>query len=357
MLLPDKEAVRIKKRLWNIWGELDPKILEKFKNLNGKTGKYDVPDILFQKRTSRSNRILIRWKTIAQNNISLEQLKTFYGGVCVEFVNDDYYNEENSNNDLYNYLISKIGSDEVISAILSFRNEDGDSGATIARKNYNKFISENHTDFYPVKRKYPNVPGKGDNSCWEGNLFISIKGGAQESYESHDGLDDPMLFNPAVEYANEKVCLDIDITMSYFALHCKDFPKNEILDFHNLIQAIEKYLKSRIYFDGDLLNYCKNHYSLRLGDGCLVDPIQLTEMSINDFKTSGHENSSVVCHNEAANKNIFYFDDIQNFILSPARPNNFFWSKHLSNMMQQNYNLDEYFIEEEKRYLKRQNRK
>jgi hypothetical protein len=76
-------------------------------------------------------------------------------------------------------------------------------------------------------------------------------------------------------------------------------------------------------------------------------------MSISDFKTSGLENSSVVCHNEAANKNIFYYDNIQNFILTPARPSNFFWSKHLSNMMQQNYNLDEYFVEEEKRYLKR----
>ena len=81
-----------------------------------------------------------------------------------------------------------------------------------------------------------------------------------------------------------------------------------------------------------------------------MDPIHVTPMSINDFKTSGTESSSVICHNEAANKNRFYFDSVQQFTLSPARPQNFFWSKHLSNMMQQNYNLDEYFIEEERRY-------
>ena len=353
MITLEKNAQLIKKQLWDIWGKLDPKILEKFKNLNGKTGQYDVPDVLFQKRTSRSNRVLLRWKIIEQNNITIDQLKTFFGGVCVEFVNEDFYHNKNRENELFNFLVSKIGSDEKISSMLSFRNEDGDSGATISRENYTNFVSEPNENYTPIKRKHKKVPGKGDNSVWEGNLFYSIKGGSQESFESHAALEDPKLFNPAVEYANEKVCLDIDITMSYFALHCFDLPRNEIEDFDELMRKIERFLNTRVYYDGNLLEYCKNHYSLKLGNGYLVDPIQLNQMSISDFKTSGLENSSVVCHNEAANKNIFYFDNIQNFILTPARPSNFFWSKHLSNMMQQNYNLDEYFIEEEKRYLKR----
>ena len=353
MIELDKNAQLIKKQLWDIWGKLDSKILEKFKNINGKTGQYDVPDVLFQKRTSRSNRVLLRWKIIEQNNITIEHLKTFFGGVCVEFVNEDLFNNKNRENELFNYLISKIGSDEKISSMLSFRNEDGDSGATISRENYTNFVSEPNEDYSPIKRKNKKARGKGDNSVWEGNLFYSIKGGSQESFESHAGLEEPMLFNPAVEYANVKVCQDIDITMSYFALHCFDLPLNEIGNFNELLKNIETFLKTRVYDDGNLLDYCKNHYSLRLGNGYLVDPIQLNQMSISDFKTSGLENSSVVCHNEAANKNIFYFDNIQNFILTPARPSNFFWSKHLSNMMQQNYNLDEYIFEEEKRYLKR----
>jgi hypothetical protein len=352
----DKEALLLKKQLWRIWGKLDPKILEKFKNLNGKTGQYDVPDVLFQKRTNRSNRVLLRWKILKQNSMSIDHLQTFFGGVCVEFVNDDFFNGANKNDELFNYLTSKIGSDEKISAMLSFRNEDGDSGATISRENFNYFVSEPNENYFPIKRKFKKVPGKGDNSVWEGNLFYSIKGGSQESYESHSDSDEPMLFNPAVEYANEQVCLDIDISMSYFALHCYDLPRNKINNLGELIQKIESYLRTRIYNEENLLDYCKNHYSLSWGNGYLVDPIQFTSMSIYDFKTSGLENSSVVCHNEAANKNIFYYDNIQKFIVSPARPNNFFWSKHLSNMMQQNYNLDEYFAEEEKRYNKRKSR-
>ena len=350
----DKNNLILKRKIWKVWGNLDSRILEKFNNINGKTGQYDVPDVLFQKRTNRSNRVLLRWKTILQNKITFNQLETFFGGVCVEFVNEDYFSSENQKNQLFKYLLNKIGSDEKISAILSFRNEDGDSGATISREHLTKFFSEPNAFYSPIKRKLnTKYSGKGDNSVWEGNLFYSIKGGLQESFESHSEIVAPTLFNPAVEYANEKVCFDIDITMSYFALHCFDLLQMEIPNLEGIKNEIENYLNSVVYDGGNLFDYCKNHHSLKWGDGYLVDPIQLKRMSIMDFKTSGLEDSSVVCHNEAANKNIFYFDSINKFILTPARPNNFFWSKHLSNMMQQNYNLDEYFSEEEKRYLKR----
>ena len=61
----------------------------------------------------------------------------------------------------------------------------------------------------------------------------------------------------------------------------------------------------------------------------------------------------VICHNEAANKETYYYDRIQEFILTPARPDNLFWATHLSNMMQQNYTLEEYYKEEDKRHKKR----
>jgi hypothetical protein len=349
-------GAHIRKKIWEIWGEVDQtqKILEKFRNINGKTSQYDVPDELFQKRTSRSNRVLLRWKVLKKNKISLQQLQTFYGGVCVEFVNEDFYEVSNKSIEEFNYLVTKIGSDEKISAILTFRNEDGDSGSSKARNSYQKYFSEPGVEYSPIKRN-SNIKyvGKGDNSVWEGNYYYSIKGGSQDSFESHLDLDSPTLFNPAVDYANELVCLDIDITMSYFALHCFDLDRSKILNFNRLISEIEDYLKSREYFESNLLSYCKNHYSLKWGNGYLIDPIQLKKMSIEDFKTTGFDDSSVVCHDEAANKYNFYFDNKQNFILSPARPTNFFWAKKLSNMMQQNFSLDEYFKEEENRYLNR----
>ena len=130
---------RLKKKYWKLWGDIDGHIKEKFSNINGKTGQYSVPDVLFQKRTSRTNRVLIPWKTIFQNNITYEQLKTFYGGVCVEFVNDDIFNTNFFNNKTYQILKEKIGDNDTISAILTFRTEDGDSGATISRSSFLKF--------------------------------------------------------------------------------------------------------------------------------------------------------------------------------------------------------------------------
>jgi len=348
------QGLTIRRRLWSIWSNLDSGIFEKFKNINGKTSQHDVPEALFQKRTSRQNRVLLRWKIIKQNNITYDQLKTFYGGVCVDFVNDDFFNERNQSDKLFIKLKSKLGSDGNISAIISFRGEDGDSGALLARENYEKFMNLPQSNFSIIKRN-PEVKysGRSDNSVWKGNLFYSIKGGSQTSHESHSEQEHALLFNPAAEYANEYVCLDIDIVMSYFALYCIDLDKKSIKDFNALVKSIERYLAKRMYDEGNLLEYCKSHYSLKFGSGCLIDPIQLIPMSINDFKSSGLENSSVVCHNESLNKNKFYFDKKNNFILSPARPTNFFWAKHLSNMMQQNFNLDEYFKMEEKRYKKR----
>ena len=346
---------KIKRKYWKLWGDIDGQIKEKFSNINGKTSQYGVPDVLFQKRTSRTNRVLIPWKTIVQNNITYEQLETFYGGVCVEFVNDDIFNPNFSKNNTHKLLKNKIGSNDPISSIITFRTEDGDSGATISRSSFLKFkeiVGEKEFSkiYKPISRNN-NVPykGKGDNIVWEGNVYYSIKGGSQNSIESHNNVKDQCLFNPAIDYANEQVCLDIDILMSFFAIHCFDIQKNLVGDFELLKSETVNYLKSRTYDEGNLYEYCIAHPTLKYGNGYLVDPIRLFKMSINNFKSSGLENSSVICHNEAANKNLFYFDSRQNFILTPARPTNFFWSTHLSNMMQQNYTLQEYYLEEDKR--------
>lgn len=354
-------ALKIKSQLWNLWRRTDPKIKTKFDNLNGKTGQYYVPDILFQKRTPRYNRVLLPWKVLFSNNITMDMLKTFYGGVCVEFVNEDYLSTEYNENSIFNILKKQLGSDEKVSSIISFRTEDGDSGATIPRRSFLKFKEyygkSFDEKFKPVVRKGNiHVAGKGDNSVWEGNIYYSIKGGSQETINSHDGLGAPKLFNPATEYANEEVCIDIDITMSYFAMLCFDIDRELVTNFNALKLQVEEFLKTRVYDEGNLYDYCVNHPSLKFGGGFLVDPIRLNKISIQNFKTTAKDNedSCVISHNEAANKNIFYYDSRNKCILSPARPTNLFWSTHLSNMMQQNYKLNEYFEEEEKRIVLRE---
>ena len=180
---------------------------------------------------------------------------------------------------------------------------------------------------------------------WKGNIFISIKGGDQNSIESHEKIKKQQLFNPATEYANEQVCLDMALLMSFFTMHCFDV-KTKIDDtnqFNSIKTEIKNYLKSRYYDEGNLYEYATNHPTLKYGNNVLVDPVRLHNISILDFISDRGEESCVISHNEAANKDIFYFDKINNFILSPARPTNLFWSTHLSNMMQQNYKLEEFY--------------
>ena len=355
-----EQAKKLKTTLFKCWIDIEPKIREKFNNLNGKTARYSVPEKLWQKRTSRQNRVLIPWKTIEQNNITIKQLETFYGGVCVEFVNDDFFNPKYANNLIHTHLKKLVGTNGLISAMISFRTEDGDSGATIPRSSYaefNRLIDEGLLNFIkaPILRDDEvEYCGKGSNAVWKGNIYYSIKGGDQNSIESHTNDQSPQIFNPATDYANELVCLDMDITMSYFCLHCFDL-KNYVEE--NRIEVFksecERYLKTRDYDEGNLYEYCINHPSLKLGSGVLVDAIQLNNISIEDYKTSVLDDSSVICHNEAANKDKFYFDSVNNFIITPARPTNLFWSTKLSNMMQQNFYLNEYYEKENERVEKR----
>lgn len=342
-------------------------IKTKFTNICGKTGQYDVPSELFQKRTSRANRVLLSWKSVRNNNLSIEQLNSFEGGVVVEFVNEDLFLEENQNNTTFIELKHRLGGDENVSSMISIRSESGSSSSQNQRdafaklinktklivKNEEITITESNYQEFAIKRVSQSGMG---NSHWNGFLFVSIKGGQQDTIETHNG-ENCLLFNPACEYANKKVCLDIDFVVIYFALHSIDensLQEKNKKEFSNIKESVESYLNeaeySHIAFSGNLLEYCKNHPCLRMYPGYLYDPIQVKQIRIEDFSVKNKEDERNLdfTHNEAVNKDKFYWDSKQNCILTPARPDNIFWSKHLSNMMQQNFSLEEYFDYEAK---------
>ena len=137
MLIDEKKKIRNAVALFikNTYSETSEgkKAHTKLKNICNKTGQYGIPSELFQKRTSRKNRVLIAWKEVKENTITVEQLKTFSGGVVVEFINDDYFIDESSldaiNKNTYSYLKSKVGSDELVSSIITFRSESGTSSS------------------------------------------------------------------------------------------------------------------------------------------------------------------------------------------------------------------------------------
>jgi len=335
------------------------KIETKFKNICGKTGSYNVPNELFQKRTHRKNRVLISWKTVEKNHLTLQHLETFSGGVVVEFVNDDYFQTDNNPQSLFNILKNRLGSDEIVSSMISIRNEDGSSSSQVERDSFDKLKTtipdyENHL----IKRKL-NIGYKGTgNDKWEGYIYYSIKGGQQDIILSHPESPFPQLFNPVCEFANEEVSLDIDLVLIYFAMFSidkKTLNAEQKIEYAKLLEEIKNELNVSNYDEGNLLDYCDNHPCLLLEKGKLFDPIQVEQINIIDFSIDNKEDSRSLdfAHNEAVNKDKYYFDVAHNCILTPARPRNIFWSKHLSNMMQQNYSLKEYFSNEEKIVEKR----
>lgn len=349
------------------------KIREKFSNICGKTGQYGVPTELFQKRTTRSNRVLMPWRTVKNNALTIEQLNTFEGGVVVEFLNDDYFNFENYTDDTFLKLINKIGSDENVSAIISIRSEGGSSSSAIQREAFNKLINNTivkykDKDIMITKDNYQDYAlkqlcsgGKG-NEKWDGFLFISIRGGQQDTLETHHGQE-LTLFNPSCEYAGKEVILDIDLVVAYFAMLSIDLTKltskDKLDEYHNLLQDIILCLASSQYdyslYSGSLLEYCVNHPSVKMIENQLTDPIQLKRIKIEDFNFENRTPDSIdFTHSEAVNLERYYWDKIRNCVLTPARPTNIFWSFHLSNMMQQDFTLDEYFNYEKERFMKRQ---
>lgn len=363
----------LKNELLNFLGQFGSKIKTKFTNISGKTGQYDVPDELYQKRTSRKNRILISWKTVKENNLTLSQLKTFSGGVVVEFRNDDFFNVNNKQNELFNELVQLLGSNEIVSSIITIRAENGSSSSEIQRTSFekltnnleviyqNKKVIINKNNFMDYAIKQIQTGGTG-NEKWTGFIFVSIRGGQQDVISSNN--EHQTLFNPACEFANEDVSLDLDLTMSYFAMNSinlNNLSKKQKQDFDDLLNLLKKKLRNIRYdnqtYKGDLLTYCDNHPSLKMVNGKLFDPIQAEQINISDFGIDNKDDPRNIdfTHDEAVNKDRYYWDNVKKCLLSAARPTNVFWSKHLSNMMQQNFSLQEYF-DKEKEIIKKRNK-
>ena len=354
------------------------KIKEKFSNITAKTGRYNVPEELFQKRTHRKNRVLISWKKVKENNLTIEQLESFSGGVVIEFVNNDFFLEENQTNPLFIKLKNKLGSDDIVSSIISIRSEAGSSSSEEQRNAYEKLIQNTEVNYMEGKtkkivvlnqknienyylRKKGGAGGTG-NEKWAGFLFISIRGGQKATTTSHKHKDKITLFNPACEYASEEVSEDINLVMCYFALKSIRSQSKQTVDYHSLLKRTRIILEETIYdtpeFKGSLLDYCENHPSIKFSnDGYLCDPIQMENIDIKDFSVDDKLLPEAIdfTHNEAVLYEKYYWDKERKQLLSPSRPTNVFWSKHLSNMMQQNFTLETYFEQEDRRVSKRKN--
>lgn len=348
-------------KLKNYFSDEDSKraIQEKFNNISGKTGGYFVPETLFQKRTPRKNRVLIPYEHVLKNNLTYEILTKFTGGVAVEFVNNDFFDEldksEEQQSNIFKILKTKLGSDDTVSAIIDIRST-GSSSSEAQRNALVKlqaFLQTNNIDLNSVlikrKEEFEDLrTGIGiGNDKWKGFVYYNIRGGQQDALDSHTMARIPsskvQLFNPSVEYANEETSLDITLVLIYFALFSVQI-ENRDENWKNLIHHYEEYFKTKTYNKVSLYDYTTNHICLNLVKGQLIDPIQVEPIFIEDFAIKNRDDNSLdITHQTSVKKAIYIYDSDNDTILSPAHPTNLFWSKHLSNMMQQDFSLDEYF--------------
>lgn len=336
-------------------------IQQKFTNISGKTGQYSVPDTLYQKRTPRKNRILIPFEHVhsieeSTDVITYEQLNTFEGGVAVEFVNNDFFSQlelpEEEQSEVFKILKDKLGSDDNVSAVITIRST-GDASSQIQRESLlklNTYLEERNLNLVDalIKRKEGmKYKGQG-NEQWEGFVYYSIRGGQQDATDSHIECDiesnNVQLFNPSVEYAGEQASLDITLVLIYFALYSVQIDKRDTV-WNSLVSSYLEYFNTRIYDGKNLKDYVTNHISLKLEENKLTDPIQVSPIYIEDFAISIRtEDSLDITHQSSVNRRNYTWDEDNKILLTPARPTNLFWSKHLSNMMQQDFSLKEYFI-------------
>ncbi|MGV3112966.1 hypothetical protein, partial [Staphylococcus pettenkoferi] len=128
----------------------------------------------------------------------------------------------------------------------------------------------------------------------------------------------------------------------------------DLEEYNLLLNELKNILSECKYnskdYQGTLLEYCEQHPTTSMKENMLYDPIQVIPIYLEDFSIKDKQDKRNLdfTHDEAVNKENYYWDNEKETILSPARPTNVFWSKHLSNMMQQNFSLEEYFEHQEK---------
>lgn len=312
----------------------------KLQNVNGKTVAGDLPNYLWQKRTHRTNRVLISINKVVEFNLTKDMLNTIQGGVVIEYQNNDFFNKDYENH----WSKELLGSDQNVSSIITIRPDKNNSvkkQLVSLEKLENYLRCENIQKDQAILKRKPdiNYSGKG-NDVWTGFVSCKVQGGLHDSIDwfRDQGIlsSQIQLFNPAVEYASETVCEDLNVVMLYYALHAISL-ENRDQQWKMYKKSILEYLKDRNYDQGNLFDFVNNCYYIdpvtnKLRD-ILNKPIELI-----DFVNGGLE----LGHDHSREEEKYTFDQMQNTIITPANPFNMFWVLHSTNLAQGDRSVNEF---------------
>ena len=335
-------------------------ITKKIKNNNGKCG---TSSTLSTGRTVAYGRSILPYHVALKCKLcDIRKLQTFYEGVVVELINEDYFNVKRNNDDeTSKYLIENLGGNETVSSIISVMSTNGDSGSSYAEACFKKFEEEiEKNSWFPVERKpeYCKDDKKYDkgititqgNDKWHGHYYKDISGGSNKNIKDKEKQEKPKKFQIFIsyhDYANEEVCKHIDAMMVYYILHCFDIekyvPASKVIE---LKENFETLLKEIYYDDGCLYDSPIMQKCLQIKDGqkTLMCPLTDKKISVDAFLIMDKHcpDSIQICHNEAVSKEKIYFDETRGYIITARRPQNLFWGIQRGNMQQQEQTIDEF---------------
>lgn len=139
----------------------------------------------------------------------LERL--FPNGIVVILRNSDYFTIKDSSVEINKVLVSRLGSDKVLSVVILIESEY--SSVTDELEKLAKQLEE--CEHLQPLYKVPRSSAQG-NSSWEGHYCINLKGGKQD--KSVKGKIP--LGNDIYDYADKQTVRDVTIKLIYEMLHC-----------------------------------------------------------------------------------------------------------------------------------------
>jgi hypothetical protein len=334
----------IDKQISNIVKLLPISIQTKLTNID----KAGVEGPCTTKRVSQSSRISIPYHNVNVNEVSVAQLATHESGAVIRLPYDTYeeIRDKPERNELEEHVLNNIGGNGAVSCFICMVKEDGYSGSSDLRIQYQRFEEEKKIkNWTPIKRTGDGKNVNKGNDKWDGHYYINISGGQQDSILSHPDKEDQMFTTYKGFMSTKKVINDVKACLIYSLLHCYDMcdviPSDELVKHK---QNLEEYLQRTNYMGKSCYELTRALGTIK--NGQLYSPINCERLSVKMFEKEKMINIS---HNEAVCKNKIYFCETNQVMLSDYRPGNLFWDTHLSNMQQQDFTIDEYWIDHDKR--------
>jgi hypothetical protein len=163
--------------------------------------------------------------------------RAFPNGLVIVLRNNDYFNIKDSTDPIHKLLVSRIGSNELLSAVVLIENEDSGKikwGDLV--KKVREFLGWKPLSKVNAQMKHTSTKDKTSNSYWNGHYAINLSGGTHTA--TKEGLI--ALANPIYDYASEYDSESIELQLMYTMLHCEN-AENLLVDPAKFAEVREKY--------------------------------------------------------------------------------------------------------------------